>query len=360
MMIYWECTTSCALACRHCRASAMRDPHPLELRTNEARSLLEDIASFGEPGPHLVMTGGDPLARADLMELIRYAVSLGIRVSVTPAATEALTEGALQALKDAGVESIALSLDGSTAQRHDDIRQVSGCFARTEQAAKIAGRIGLPLQINTLVSEETLDDLPAIHQFIHSFPLVRWSLFFLISVGRGKQLNEVDPVAGEALMKWVQGLAAVSPFIVATTEAPSYRRVAQELMVADGLTPEQIRNAPVRRGHGIRDGNGVVFISHLGQVFPSGFLPLPAGNVRTGDLVAIYRDSELFRAVRDVDNFKGKCGRCEYRKICGGSRARAFAHTGDPTESDPLCLYEPPPEASRPQAGLMASVGSGR
>jgi len=318
----------------------MPTSHPLQLSFEEGERLLSDIASFGNPLPHLVLTGGDPLRRERLFDLIASARDKGLKVSVTPAASPSLTKETFEQLKAAGVDSIALSLDGSTAARHDDIRQVPGTFEITLQAAKWAGEVGLPLQINTLVTDETAADLPAVFELVHTFPLMRWSLFFLIAVGRGEQLNELDPVKAEELMHWIQKLVPRAPFQIKTTEAPSYRRVAAETMKSLGMEPEAVRKTSVHAGYGIRDGNGIVFVSHLGQVYPSGFLPLEAGNVRKQSLKEIYQNSEVFRQVRDVDSFDGKCGRCEYRRICGGSRARAFAHTGNPAGSDPICAYD--------------------
>ena len=341
MLVYWETTQACPLACKHCRASAMPTPHPLQLSFEEGQKLLDDVASFGSPSPHLVLTGGDPLQRDRLFDLIAYARSKGIKVSVTPAASPLLTKQTFEELKAAGVDSIALSLDGSTPARHDDIRQVPGTFDITIQAAKWAGEVGLPLQVNTLVAEETVDDLEAVYQLLHGFPVMRWSLFFLIAVGRGKQLNEVTSEEGEKIMHWVQDLVPISPFQIKTTEAPSYRRVASETMKARGMSADEIRQTSVHAGYGIRDGNGIVFVSHLGTVYPSGFLPMEAGSIRKQSLKEIYQSSEVFLKVRDVDNFDGKCGLCEYRRICGGSRARAFAHTGSVGGSDPLCDYQP-------------------
>ena len=316
-------------------------PHPLQLSYAAGERLLSDIASFGAPLPHLVLTGGDPLKRDRLFDLIASARDKGIKVSVTPAASPSLTKETFEQLKAAGVDSIALSLDGSTAALHDDIRQVPGTFDITLQAAKWAGEVGLPLQINTLVTDETASDLPAVFELVHSFPLMRWSLFFLIAVGRGQQLNELDPERAEELMHWIQKLVPRAPFQIKTTEAPSYRRVASETMKSLGMHADEVRKSSVHAGYGIRDGNGIVFVSHLGQVYPSGFLPLEAGNVRHKSLKEIYQNSEVFKRVRDVDNFEGKCGYCEFRRICGGSRARAYAHTGNPAGSDPICSYEP-------------------
>ncbi|HXH60879.1 MAG TPA: TIGR04053 family radical SAM/SPASM domain-containing protein [Fimbriimonadaceae bacterium] len=341
MIVYWETTRACALACRHCRATAMPDPDPRQLTTKEAFRLLENVADFGAPTPHVILTGGDPLNRPDLNELIAHANSLGVKVSITPAATEALTREAIFALKDAGIDSFGLSLDGSTAEKHDAIRQVPGCFDRTIQAAKWAGEAGLPLQVNTLLARETQDDLYDIYKLLHTFPVMRWALFFLIGVGRGRQLHEFEPDQSESLMEWVYDLAKKAPFQVKTTEAPSYRRVAMNKMKSAGLSGAEIRQSSIHRGFTIRDGNGIVFVSHVGDVYPSGFLPVTGGNVRQQPLKDIYRSSQVFLDVRDVDNFDGKCGRCEYRKICGGSRARAYAHTHNLKGSDPICLYDP-------------------
>ncbi|MFQ5945935.1 MAG: TIGR04053 family radical SAM/SPASM domain-containing protein [Anaerolineae bacterium] len=341
LLVYWEATLACPLACNHCRAEAMPSPHPLQLDRREAADMLRQVAGFGNPSPHLVITGGDPLQRPDLFELIALARSLDLRVSITPSATIDLDRGTIRQLKGSGIQSMALSLDGSTPQRHDALRGVPGCYEWTVQAARVATQEGIPLQMNTLVAAETLEDLPAIYRVVRSVEVVRWSLFFLIPVGRGRMLREITPHQSEDLMHRLYDLAQEASFVVATTEAPHYRRVALTRMRTEGQAQDHIRRSPVRQGFGIRDGNGVVFISHRGDIFPAGFLPLAAGNVRKDSLPRIYRQSSLFRSLRDPAQFKGKCGRCPFKGICGGSRARAFAHTGDPLESDPLCLYEP-------------------
>ena len=307
--------------------------------------MIDQIKDFGDPLPHLVITGGDPLERPDLWDLIRYARGAGIEVSITPSATPKLTREAIGRIKDSGIDSMALSLDASTAEKHDAIRNVPGCFERTLEAARWAEVMDIPLQINTLVAEETVDDLPAIYDLLKDLKVMRWSLFFLIAVGRGRQLNEVSAERGEELMEWLLDLSMRAPFQVKTTESPSFRRVAQGRMKERPLTAGAGTES-IRRGYGIRDGNGIVFVSHIGQVFPSGFLPVSAGNVREKSLPEIYQHSEVFRSVRSVADLKGKCGRCEFRKVCGGSRARAFAHTGDLLESDPLCVYQPPERAN--------------
>ena len=341
MLVYWEMTQACALACRHCRAEAMPNPHPLELTPVESLGLLCQIVAFGDPLPHLILTGGDPLSRKDLFQVIDDARALGLEVSITPSATPALTAEALTQLKVRGIQSLGLSLDGSSAARHDAIRAIPGCFDRTIEAAREAGRLSLPIQVNTLVAEETADDLLGIYELLKTFPVMRWSLFFLIAVGRGKALQEVSPERGEEIMNWVLDLVPHASFAVKTTEAPSYRRLALNKMHAAGISAADVKSSSVYKGFQIRDGHGIVFVSSKGDIYPSGFLPLPSGNVRTSSLVEVYRHAPLFQALHSPEEFRGKCGECEFSHICGGSRARAYAYTRDALESDPFCPYQP-------------------
>jgi AdoMet-dependent heme synthase len=341
MIVYWELTNACGLACSHCRATAMPEPAPGELSTDEAIGVLDSIVRFGTPAPHVVMTGGDPLRRADLRTLVHAAIERGIGVSLAPAVTPLLTRDRLAQLREDGVSAISLSLDGATAASHDGLRGVPGTFDATREALDWAAEVGLPVQVNTLVTATTLAELPAIHALLTEHEVLRWSLFLLISVGRGTTLTEVSPAEAERLMRWLWEIAARSPFQVKTTEAMMYRRVAARALGRAGLDDAAIERHPVARGFGIRDGNGIVFLAHDGSVTPSGFLPVPVGNVRQTDLVTLYREAPLMRALRDPDQFAGRCGACEYRMWCGGSRARAYAWTGDPLESDPLCPYVP-------------------
>lgn len=327
LRVYWEVTRACDLACRHCRAEAVARRHPAELDTPGARQLLGQLASGETPPPHVVLTGGDPFKRPDLFDLIESAQALRLPVSVSPSATPLVTPDAIRRLKDAGVEAISLSLDGATAEQHDAFRGVTGTFARTIAAARMAAAVDLPFQINTLVAAGTLSSLPAIHALTRELGAARWSVFFLVQVGRGTGLDPIAPQACEDLMAWLARLPRGKP-LVTTTEAPHYRRVMYERTGRRG-----------GHGAGIRDGNGIMFISHTGDVYPSGFLPLAAGNVRTGHPLTIYRESALFRSLREADRFHGRCGTCAFNWECGGSRARAFAASGDPLGEDPLCLY---------------------
>jgi radical SAM protein len=349
MLVYWEMTQACPLACRHCRAEAVSTAHPDELTHAESLDLLRQIAAF-DIKPHLILTGGDPLQRADIYDLIDEARRLGLTVSVTPAATAELTTEVFSKLKVHGIDSVGLSLDGSSAARHEAIRGVAGCFDWTIDAIRKAAQAGFPIQVNSLVSEETADDLPAIYELLKAHKIMRWSLFYLIAVGRGKELQPVTPERGEALMHWTHKLTETAPFAIKTTEAPSYRRVALNAMREAGFTGAEIEQTPVHRGFGIRDGHGIIFVSNQGHIYPAGFLPLATGNVRVDNLVDVYRDSPIFQALHTPSTFRGKCGVCEYRTLCGGSRARAFAYTGDPLGSDPFCPYEPRNAARSPAA----------
>ncbi len=342
MLVYWETTLACGLACRHCRASAIAERDPKELTFDEGLALLDEITRFGRPYPHVVFTGGDPLNRPDLHDLVRAGTERGLGCSLAPAATALLDQPVLESLSEVGIQNISLSLDGSDAARHDGFRGVEGTFEKTLLAAGWARAAGLPIQVNTLVTDETLPDLPAVYELLKGLDIMRWALFMLISVGRGSDLREITPNEAEELSRWLFRLSREAPFQVKTTEAMHYRRVAIEVMKSEGMDDEAIARTPVGRGFGIRDGNGIVFVGHDGTVHPSGFLPIPLGNVRESSIVELYRSHPTMLDLRDPARYKGRCGVCEYGRICGGSRARAYAWTGDPLESDPLCAYIPP------------------
>ena len=339
--VYWELTRACDLACRHCRAEAMRERAPDELTTPECRRVLRELAAAGPPSPHVVFTGGDPLKRPDLVELVEYGVGLGLGVSVAPTATPTLTRDAVQALKSAGVSAMSLSLDGSSPARHDGIRGVLGCFGWTLVAARRIVNAGIPLQINTLVTADTEPDLEEIAKVVARLGAPRWSLFFLVPVGRGRTLRPLSARECETTLRWLAARAPAWPFTVTTTEAPHYRRVMIESLIAAGRWSAESRQGAVTRSFGVRDGNGIMFIAANGDVTPSGFLPLAVGNVRDVEVADIYRHASLFRALRTPEVFHGRCGVCGFRSVCGGSRARAWAATGDCLGEDPLCAHEP-------------------
>lgn len=340
--VYWETTIACDLVCRHCRADAIAYRDPLELAGEDARAFLDDVRRMGSM---LILTGGDPMKRPDLFSLIAYAREIGIPTSITPSATPTLTRDVVQRFRALGIAAMGLSLDGPTPAVHDAFRGITGTFDRTLAALAWAAEAGLPVQVNTTVTKDTLPHLPALYEVLRDRaapPVRRWSLFVLVPVGRGTALKMPEPAELEDLFEWVYEITPAAPFHVSTVEAPHYRRYWTEQRLAEGATREEIERAGKRMGFGMRDGHGVVFVSHRGDVFPAGFLPAPPlGNVRDRPLSAIYRDSAALRALRDMDALEGKCGRCEYRWICGGSRARAYAVTGRLLGPDPACLYEP-------------------
>lgn len=341
--VYWETTLSCDLACEHCRANAIDHRDPAELTTEEGKALMREVHGMGSL---LVLTGGDPLKRPDIFELIEYGRSLPIHVAVTPAVTPRLERATVARFAELGVNAMGLSLDGPNALVHDGFRNVPGTFDRSMQALAWARELGVDVQINTTITARTLPHVKAMYELLRtqaSPPVKRWSLFLLVPTGRGIQLGVPTPAQIEELFAWVYSIADDAPFRVGTTEAPHYRRYWIERKLAEGAPLASIRGRAKAMAFGIRDGNGVVFVSHLGDVYPAGFLPYPLlGNVRERSLAEIYRDHPALRELRDPASYHARCGRCEYKWACGGSRARAYAMTGDSLGEDPLCGYDPP------------------
>jgi len=345
--VAWEVTRACALACVHCRAAAIPRRDPGELTTAEAFVVVDQVVDAGRP--ILVVTGGDPLMRPDLFEILEYAVSRDLRVALSPSATARCTRAAMQRARDVGVSRVHISLDGANAESHDTFRGVRGSFARTQRIIADLRELGLSLQIGTTVSRYSVDQLDEIATLVRQSGAVMWSLFFLVPTGRGEIADMVSPRESEAVMNWLYDLSQDSPFEVRTTAGMHYRRVAiqrrRAAQVAGG--PGVVQGAgfsadPLGMSvRGVNDGDGFAFIDHLGNVCPSGFLQIPAGNVRDQSLVDIYRRAPLFRQLRDRTLLRGKCGFCEFREVCGGSRARAYAVYGDYLATDPSCAWIP-------------------
>ena len=343
--IAWEVTRACAYACVHCRADAQHRRDPRELTTAEARALIERLAAFGN-NPILVFTGGDPMMRPDLFELIAYATQQGLRCSLTPTATALPTPARLEKVREAGIRRIALSLDAPTPDVHDNFRQVPGSWQRTMDILHRAQDAGLSVQVNTTVAKHNVDILHEMVPFIQEVNAVQWSVFFLVPTGRAQAINMITAEQHEQVFNWLYDLSKAASFDIKSTAAPMYRRVAIQrkrremdgkpvtfqgagFQYADGL------NRPTK---GVNDGNGFLFISHIGEIQPSGFLPITAGNVRNDDVVDVYRHSPLFTDLRAPEKIKGRCGACEFRDLCGGQRGRAYGLTGDYLESDPACV----------------------
>ncbi len=369
-VVIWEMTRACDLSCVHCRAAAQPKRSNFELSTEDGYKLIDQIK---ELGPKVfVITGGDPLKRDDLFDIIAYAKKAGLDPSVTPSATPLLTPEAIARMKEHGVARLAISLDHYKREDHDNFRRVEGSYDLTIRAIESARDNNIPVQINSTVSKRTAEDMPKLAALLARYEnVVMWSVFFLVPTGRAKNADMIEPEEVEQLFGKLYEISKGVPFAVRTTEAMHYRRyVLQQTMKALGKSTDEMidpktglidastmfmgqipRTMPVgmkmqtgaitRAPKGVNEAKGFAFISHIGDVFPSGFLPMKAGNVRKESLVDIYRTSEVFTSLRDSSRLKGKCGICEFRELCGGSRSRAWSVTGDVFESDPICTYQP-------------------
>jgi radical SAM protein len=368
----WEVTQSCDLACKHCRAAAQPLAHPDELSTADGKKLIDQISAMKIP--IFVFTGGDPMKRRDVFELIRYASEKGVHVAVTPSATPLLTREAIFQMKEAGVVRLGISLDGSTPEIHDAFRGFSGAWARTIQAVEWANEAGLPIQVHSTISRQNIHDLDNLCNLFEKLAIVMWNVFFLIPVGRGQLDDLLSGEEFEAAFGKIYELSQRVSFQIKTTEAMHYRRYLLQHNLEEkkmghahpggrpggeagghpgghpGAAAHYEPGAPTANANArnmgwatrrVNDGKGFMFISHTGNVYPSGFLPIHAGNIRETPLAEIYQNAPIFRSLRDTSKLEGKCGACEYKEICGGSRARAYALTGDPLAPEPCCIYQP-------------------
>ncbi len=364
----WEITQSCDLACKHCRAAAQPIPHPDELDNAEAKALIDQISEMGVP--IFVFTGGDPMKRKDVYELIRYAADKGVQVALTPSATPLLTREAIFKLKEAGLVRLGISLDGSTPEIHDNFRGLPGAWARTIQAIEWANEAGIPIQVHSTISRHNATDLDSLCALFEKMAIVMWNVFFLVPVGRGQLGDLLSGEEFEQVFGKIYELSHRVNFQIKTTEAMHYRRYLLQHNLEErkmghgsghpgvshmgtnqpGTAAAYEAGAPTADAktrtaswatRRVNDGKGFMFISHVGNVYPSGFLPIHAGNIRQTPLAEIYRESPIFKSLRDTSQLEGKCGACEYREICGGSRARAYAVTGDPLAQEPCCIYQP-------------------
>ena len=366
ILVFWETTRACGLACRHCRASALATPAPGELSHAEGAQLLEALTGFGMPRPVLVATGGDVLLRADLDALAARARQLRVPLAIAPSVTPLLTAERISALRALGVRIASISLDGASPATHEGLRGISGHLEQTLAAIAMLREQRITVQVNSVVTRETVGELPAIARLALAAGARIWELFFLVRTGRGAALGELDAEQCEHVCHFLVDASRYG-MIVRTVEAPFFRRVLAERRAggaapADGLYRELRRGLlaelgpPRRRSRaqtrGTRDGCGVIFIGHDGTISPSGFMPLALGNVREQSILSVYREHPLLRKIRAAE-FHGRCGACQWRDLCGGSRARAYAALGDPLGEDPSCAFRPwrrpagPREASR-------------
>ena len=384
LVVFYEVTRACNLLCRHCRAQAQPHRHPLELDTAAAQSLLDDFKGFPKP-PLVVFTGGDPIKRPDVFDLVSHGVAIGLKMAMTPSATKLVSTNVIRRLKDAGLHRLAISLDGADAATHDDFRRVPGSFARTLEIIQDTMDCGLSMQINTTITRQNFHQLDAMADLLDRYPIALWSVFFLVPTGRAMAAPRIAPGEYEIVFEKLYAHSGRHRFGIKTTEAPHYRRfLLEKQRQADGAPPisdpapqpdlafgphgggsatadlpavaAALVNQPpaaARRpvaGHGYtplpgivgtNDGRGVMFISHIGEICPTGFLPIVCGHFPHDSAVAVYQRSPLFLDLRNPDKLKGKCGVCPYRRICGGSRARAYGVTGDPLAAEPDCIYVP-------------------
>ncbi|MBC7443505.1 MAG: TIGR04053 family radical SAM/SPASM domain-containing protein [Ramlibacter sp.] len=365
MLVFWETTRACALACKHCRASATMQALPGELTTEQGKDLIDQVAGFGRPYPILVLTGGDCLMRPDLFELVDYATGLGLPTALSPSVTPTLTPLMIERIVASGVKAVSISLDGAVAATHEGVRGIPGHFDDTVRAIRALAAAGLTVQVNTTVMRANVDELADVAALIKNAGAAIWEVFFLVQVGRGISTEAVSPAEHEDICHFLFD-ASQHGFIVRTVEAPFFRRVVARRRAGDPAPVSERYRAlsarletlmgppaglPRAQTASTRDGKGIVFVAYDGEVYPAGFLPLGLGNVCTTPLAEIYRDNALLKQIRATE-FTGRCGRCEYADLCGGSRARAFADSGDPLGEDPACPFQP-------GAAAPAPVGAG-
>lgn len=368
ILVFWESTKACALTCRHCRASAIPEPPPGELSHEEALAFLESLRGFGRPPPVLVMTGGDALERPDLLPLLERAQELHVPVALAPSVTPRLFEGPLAEIRRRGVKTVSISLDGACAATHEGIRQVENHFAATLAALRLLRSHGFVVQVNTVVMRDTVDELPTVARIVRDAGAAVWEVFFLVPTGRGTELEELTPEENEEVCHLLYDASRYG-FVVRTVEAPFFRRIVEWRREGTPPPTGALYRRLVRELRGLlggpdgdsraqtkatRDGKGIVFVSNRGDVYPAGFLPVAVGNVKRESLVAIYRESPLLHDIRAA-RFQGRCGACEYRDLCGGSRARAFAASGNPLGEDPACAFQPRAAAAVGTPGIVTT-----
>ncbi len=341
-VLTWELTRACGLKCRHCRANAIPKRNSRELTLTEVESVLDDLSTRFEIPPLMVFTGGDPVERPDLRDILRASVSRKLHTAVSPSVTPLLTREVLTEWRDLGVKTVSISIDGANAQMHDGFRRMEGTFAASIERARDVRSLGMGLQINTSVCGDTVAGMPTMGELVKELGVTSWEVFFVVPTGRGRALPKITTEDTESTLKWLALYSKTVNFRVTAIAAPQYRRLL-------------LQNVPGTKWPSIpaiREAQGFVFIDHLGEVYPSGYLPVSAGNVRHTPLSTLYRDSLLFRELRDPELLRGRCGACEYKRICGGSRARAYAVTGDLQAEDPACPYVPEGWEDRPKVVL--------
>jgi len=340
-LVAWETTRACNLACVHCRAAAVYEPSPDELTTEEGRRLIDQIAALA-PGVILILTGGEPLMRPDIFDLAAHGTERGLRVVMAPNGTLITPEKA-RLMAASGVRRISVSLDGAAAADHDRFRGVEGAFDRVLAGLEYAKAAGLEFQINTTVTRRNLSHIEAIQDLAVSLGAAAHHIFLLVPTGRGRQLTDevITAEEYEKTLNWFHDRRNRVPLQLKATCAPHYHRILRQRARAEGKKVDLNTYGLDAVSRGCLGGQGFVFVSSTGRVQPCGYLDLDCGRVREKDFGEIYRNSSIFLDLRDQSRYKGKCGVCEFWRVCGGCRARAYAATGDYLAEEPLCLYQP-------------------
>ncbi len=337
--VYLEITIACDLECKHCRAEAIPERSPEELNTQEVKELMDDIKGMGS---HLIISGGDPLKRKDLFEILEYGKEIKLPTAVTPTTSPLADFEKIKKMKELGIYALGISLDGADENAQDSFRGVKGTFKNSMNVLSYAKELNIPVQVNTTCTKETVKEIKKIYNLLKekfSPPVKRWSIFFLVPVGRGMQLQLPSHEETKDIFEFLYEKSKSSPFHITTTEAPSYKVFYLLKEIEKGKKLKEILESEIKMGFGIRDGNGVVFVSHKGDIYPSGFLPLKLGNVRKVKLSEVYKNHEIMKNLRNVNLLKGKCGECNFKTVCGGSRARAYGAKENYLEEDPLCFF---------------------
>ncbi|MEA2108651.1 MAG: heme b synthase [Pseudomonadota bacterium] len=339
-LIAWETTRSCNLSCIHCRAAAEKGPYEGELSTKEALEFLDTVASFSKPV--IILTGGEPLMRPDIYELAAYGTKLGLRMVMATNGT-LVDETSIQKMIDSGIQRMSVSIDGANATSHDNFRQVPGAFNASLKALEFARKAGLEYQINTTITKINLDEIPAILDLAVSLGAVAHHIFLLVPTGRGKELEEqeIPPEEYERTLNWFYDQRDKVPLQLKATCAPHYYRILRQRSKEEGKKISFKTHGLDAVTRGCLGGIGFCFVSHIGEVQPCGYLEALAGNIRETNFREIWEKSEVFTRLRDFDALEGKCGICEYKRVCGGCRARAYEITGNYMAEEPYCTYQP-------------------
>jgi heme b synthase len=339
-LVAWEVTRNCNLSCIHCRAAATKGPYSNELDTDASLVLLDQISETGKPV--VILTGGEPLLRPDIFEIARYGTQQGLRMVMAPNGT-LITESVARDMAASGIQRISISLDGATRESHDRFRQVDGAFEGALRGIKWVKEAGVDFQINTTITQQNLDELAKIQELAVKLGAVAHHIFLLVPTGRGKYIvdQEISAQQYEQTLNWFYDQRDKAPLQLKATCAPHYYRILRERARKDGKSVTFKTHGLDAVTRGCLGGIGFCFISHIGIVQPCGFLDVSCGDVTKLPFGVIWKESEVFNTLRNYSNLKGKCGVCEYRKVCGGCRARAYEATGDYLAEEPLCLYQP-------------------